>query len=319
MIHWLELLTSSYGLHQQISNWTNFPWFCAPQGLLTCVDSSFFTLETISTQGPLTWLFWSFWPFHTVLKSPDSGESTCPPPAPAVYCPLLVRVQNFNQTLFPLLLFSVESFPLGLYLMSLNTSWYPVRLTLILTLFCLLISFLGGIRPRILQWRSRNRDPVKQHFYLFGYRWKHRRRQTADVSVVKRRQLLLQLRQDGQRRAAAGVQQRAEKPPPHPGEHVAAETRGVQTWSNLNRIKYVKKIRSNREIKWEYQGSSPLNCSAVQPPPSLTATILLLVRRRWTVSATPTRSTCRAEKGEGLTSTNPRERRRVCTQWTGVL
>ena len=58
--------------------------------------------------------------------------------------------------------------------------------------------------------------------------WENVRTQIKDkniefnISEEKWRQLLRQLRQDRQRRVAASIQQRVEKPPPHPGVHVAA-------------------------------------------------------------------------------------------------
>lgn len=62
------------------------------------------------------------------------------------------------------------------------------------------------------------------------------------VSQVERGHLLLQLEQDGQRRAAAGVQQRAQDSPPRQAEHVAARQRGRDLNTPLLRLTEQREI-----------------------------------------------------------------------------
>lgn len=97
MIHWLELLTLSHGLHQQISNWANVPWYCAPSGLLIGVGGSFFTFWNSCWGDNLNSTYVIILELLTVTqyKSPDSGETVCPS-LPVTYRPLLVRFQNLN-------------------------------------------------------------------------------------------------------------------------------------------------------------------------------------------------------------------------------
>lgn len=77
---------------------------------------------------------------------------------------------------------------------------------------------------------------------------------------------------------------------------------------------------------YEHLGSSPLKRSTIQPSASFASSILLLVSRRWTLSAMPTISTWEVETGETVAHWQPSngggffaERTVVCTSCGGAV